>query len=87
MVASLAVASLAAASLAFGRSVRLGLLARIAGADAAAREARAEAHRGTRLALEGARRAAAAETAARRAAEVSLEAAQAERAAKAEPPP
>jgi hypothetical protein len=87
MVASLAVASLAAASLAFGRSVRLGLLTRIAGADAAAREARAEAHRGTGLALEGAQRAAAAETAARRAAEASLGAAQAEQAAKAETPP
>ena len=75
MIASLLLASLAAISLAFGRSVRLGLLAAIAGADADAREASAETRRAALAALASARRTALAETAARVAAEASLAAA------------
>jgi hypothetical protein len=87
MLASLVLASLAATSLAYGRSVRLGLLAVVAGADADAREARAEERWRAREALESARRAAGAEAAARAVAEASLATAQAERAAEAESPP
>jgi len=87
MLASLLLASLAAMALAYGRSVRLGLLAVMAGADADAREARAGERQRAREALESARRAAAAEVVARAQADASLAAAQAERAAGGEPPP
>jgi len=77
MLASALLATLAAVSLGLGRSVRLGLLAAVAGADAGAREARVAARLAVEQAVAAAQRAAAVETSRRAEAEASLRAAQA----------